>query len=70
MSEFRPATTPTRKLSSLDSPTTDKDKQAMEDIPYKSSIGSLMYLGVCTRPDIASAISNLSRFNATPGKAH
>ena len=42
----------------------------MEGIPYRSAIGSLMYLAVCTRPDIAAAISNLSRFNANPGRAH
>ena len=38
-------------------------------IPYRSAIGSLMYLAVCTRPDISVAISNLSRFNANPGRA-
>ena len=42
----------------------------MEAIPYRSAIGSLMYLAVCTRPDIAAAISTLSRFNDNPGWAH
>ena len=73
MSDCRPATTPLSpaiKLSSLDSPATDEERQAMENIPYRSAIGSLMYLAFCTRPDIASAISSLSRFNATPGKSH
>ena len=37
---------------------------------YRSAIGSLMYLAVCTRPDIATAVSGLSRFNRNPGMAH
>lgn len=32
-------------------------------IPYQSLIGSLMYLAVCTRPDIAHTVSHLSQFN-------
>ena len=39
-------------------------------IPYRSAIGSLMYLAVCTRPDIVAAVSSLSRFNGNPGMAH
>ena len=42
----------------------------MDLLPYRSAIGSLMYLVVCTKPDIASAINNLSRFNANPGQAY
>ena len=42
----------------------------MAKIPYKSAIGLLMYLPVCTRPDISAAISSLSRFNSKPGMAH
>ena len=56
MSDCRSATTPlplASKLSSSDSPTTEEEKQAMDLLPYKSAIGSLMYLAVCTRPDIA-----------------
>ena len=39
-------------------------------IPYRSAIGSLMYLAVCTRPDIAAAVSSLSRFNGNPSITH
>ena len=38
--------------------------------PCRSAIGSLMYLAVCTRPDIGAAVSSLSRFNGNPGMAH
>ena len=57
-------------LSLADSPKSATEKSKMEVIPFRSAIGSLMYLAVCTRPDIAAAVSNLSRFNANPGMAH
>ena len=47
----------------------DEAKQ-MNRIPYRSAVGSLMYLMVCTRPDIASAIGQVSRFLENPGKLH
>ena len=34
----------------------------MENIPYRSAIGSLMYLATCTRPDLAAVVSELSNF--------
>lgn len=33
-----------------------------DKIPYRELIGSLMYLAVCTRPDIAHAVSIMSQF--------
>ena len=58
------------ELSNFDSLENAADKEKMAVIPYKSAIGSLMYLAVCTRPDIAAAVSSLSRFNANLGMAH
>jgi hypothetical protein len=37
---------------------------------YQRKIGSVMYLAVMTRPDIAFAVSRLSRFNGNPGLQH
>ncbi|GJR12409.1 retrovirus-related pol polyprotein from transposon TNT 1-94 [Tanacetum coccineum] len=37
---------------------------------YASAVGSLMYVMVCTRPDIAHAMSVVSRYMAHPGKEH
>ncbi|KAK4400105.1 Retrovirus-related Pol polyprotein from transposon TNT 1-94 [Sesamum angolense] len=42
----------------------------MEKIPYSNAIGSVMYLMVSTRPDIAYAVSCLSRFMSNPGTSH
>ena len=40
------------------------------DYPYQSAIGSLMYLAIATRPDLAQAVSNVSRFAANPSQNH
>jgi len=37
---------------------------------YASLVGSLLYLSVCTRPDIAFAVGVLSKFMANPTTAH
>ena len=42
----------------------------MEGVPYRSAIGSLMYLATCTRPDLAAAISELSKFSQNPRVVH
>ncbi|KAL2624407.1 hypothetical protein R1flu_008652 [Riccia fluitans] len=46
------------------------EKGLMSKIPYESAVGSLMYLMVCTRPDIAYALGKVSKYNANPGKVH
>ncbi|XP_036138913.1 uncharacterized protein LOC114255139 [Monomorium pharaonis] len=40
------------------------------DVPYRQIIGSLMYLAVGTRPDIAFAVNNLSQFLDNPSFEH
>jgi hypothetical protein len=40
------------------------------EVPYLSAIGALMYLGNCTRPDIAFAVNILARFSSCPTKRH
>nr|GEZ25172.1 hypothetical protein [Tanacetum cinerariifolium] len=45
-------------------------QSGMSKVPYANAVGSLMYLMVCTRPDIAYAVSIVSRYLAYPGKSH
>ncbi|GJW49989.1 hypothetical protein Tco_0091340 [Tanacetum coccineum] len=42
----------------------------MQNIPYASAIGSIMYVVRCTRPDIALAQNITSRFQHNPGDEH
>ena len=72
MSQCNPAPTPTevRKLTMEDCPVTQEEKNEMAKVPYKSLIGSLQYIALSTRPDIAYAVNQLSRYLANPGPAH
>nr|GEV84704.1 retrovirus-related Pol polyprotein from transposon TNT 1-94 [Tanacetum cinerariifolium] len=58
------------KLSLKDYPVRDCDVERMSKVPYASAVESLMYLMVCTRSDIAYAVSVVSRYLANPGKNH
>ncbi|GKE71337.1 hypothetical protein Tco_1529409 [Tanacetum coccineum] len=58
------------KLSLKDCPVRDCDVERMSKVPYANAVESLMYLMVCTRPDIAYAVNVVSRYLANPGKNH
>jgi len=73
MSKAKPVSSPLAghlKLSSKQSPTSEKENEEMKKVPYASAVGSLMYAMVCTRPDIAHAVGVVSRFLSNPGKEH
>ncbi|XP_040864968.1 secreted RxLR effector protein 161-like [Glycine max] len=42
----------------------------MKNIPYASIVGTLMYVQVCTRPNIAFAVGMLGRYHSNPGIDH
>lgn len=58
------------KLSALQCPKTDLEKEYMLNIPYANAVGSLMYLMVCTRLDLAHSLSVVSKYMSNPGKEH
>ena len=73
MEGSKPVSTPLELGTHLDTsqqPVLDVDKEQMCNIPYRSAVGSLMYLSTCTRPDISAAISELSKFSQNPGAVH
>eukprot|EP00253_Pinus_taeda_P007026 PITA_07026 len=51
-------------------PKTQEEEEDMSRVPYASAFGSLMYVMVYTRTDIAHAMGVLSRFMSKPGKEH
>ena len=58
------------KLSKKDCPSVEAEIARMKDIPYASTIGSIMYAMTCTRPDVAYAVSITGRYQQNPGEPH
>nr|KYP63408.1 Retrovirus-related Pol polyprotein from transposon TNT 1-94 [Cajanus cajan] len=58
------------KLCKDQCPKNDIEKRSMENVPYASAVGSLMYAQVCTRLDLSFVISVLGRFLSNAGHAH
>jgi len=48
-------------------PKNDLERKQMENIPYASIVGSLMYAQTCTRPDISFTVGMLGRYQSNPG---
>ncbi|XP_039130879.1 secreted RxLR effector protein 161-like [Dioscorea cayenensis subsp. rotundata] len=42
----------------------------MQNIPYASTVGSLMYAQVCTHPDLAFIVGMLGRYQCNLGREH
>lgn len=58
------------KLSSKQCPGTEIEKEEMMNVSYSQAINSVMYAMLCTRPDLAFAISVLSMFMENPSRLH
>lgn len=73
MNDCRPVGTPSdtnKKLSKAMSPKSPEDIKQMENVPYQMLVGALLYLVQGTRPDIAFAVSEVSRYNNCFGHEH
>lgn len=58
------------KLSHKLHPSMNEENLIMENISYSSAVGSLMYVMVCTRPNISHAEEMVSRYLSNPEKDH
>ena len=58
------------KFSLMQCPKNDWEQKQMENIPYTSIVGSLMYAQTCTRPDISFAVGMLGRYQSNPKLDH
>lgn len=58
------------KPSVSSQPGSEAEKDAMKDFPYHEAVGSIMYLMVGTRPDMAFYMREVSQFLANPGMEH
>ena len=48
----------------------ENERQSDSQLEYARVLGSLMYIMNCTRPDIACAISKMSRYTSNPNQTH
>ena len=51
-------------------PKEENEKLLGPEVPYLSTIGALMYLANCTRPDIAFSVNLLARYSSAPTLRH
>ena len=63
MSECKP-------VARTDLTTLNEKEEAVDQQQYQSVVGSLMYLSVCTRPNIAYAVGTLARYSGKPRRSH
>jgi hypothetical protein len=73
MHSCTPCTAPVQKgekFSKVECPQSKSETTEMENVPYASVVGSLMYAQVCTRPDNAFAVNSLGRYLSNPGLGH
>ena len=58
------------KFSLSSCPKNDLEVKGMQKITYSSTIGSLMYVQVCTHPDITFIVGMLGRYLSNPKMDH
>lgn len=69
MENAKPVATPCDPSVKL-TRSTNATEASMGRYPYQELIGSLMYLAVCTRPDVSFVVSSLSQFNTCYSDEH
>ena len=49
---------------------TTKEKECIKTVPYALAVGSLMYVTLCTKPDVCYSVGIVSRYQSNPGREH
>ncbi|GKA17003.1 retrotransposon protein, putative, ty1-copia subclass [Tanacetum coccineum] len=57
-------------LNKTQGASTPEEVKRMQNVPYASAVGSIMYAVRCTRPDVVFAQNITSRFQQNPGECH
>ena len=57
-------------LSQDQCPKTPEEKEGMQPVPYASTVGTLMYDMLYTRPDICIIVGMVSRYQSNPTLEH
>ncbi|GKC12161.1 putative retrotransposon protein [Tanacetum coccineum] len=57
-------------LNKTQGASTPEEVKRMQNVPYASAVGSIMYAVRCTRPDVAFAQNITSHFQQNPGEPH
>jgi hypothetical protein len=58
------------QVSKTQCPLTTDERSIMSRVSYISAIASIMYVMLCTRPDVSYALSVTSRYQDNPGLEH
>jgi len=58
------------RLSLTLSPEIKKEKEHMSGVPYTSVVGSIVYVMICTCPNISHAVNMVDKFIENPSKVH
>jgi hypothetical protein len=61
---------PTIVLTKAMEPSSSKEKELMQNKPYRSILGQLIHICITARPDISTAVSCCGKFAENPGKEH
>jgi len=73
MDEAKPITTSLAghfRLPSNQCPNSQEEEDKMCRVLYASAVGSLIYAMVCTKPDLAHAVSTISQFMSNQGRQY
>ncbi|GKB93790.1 hypothetical protein Tco_0979927 [Tanacetum coccineum] len=58
------------KLCKSQGASTPAEVKCMQNVPYASAVGFIMYVVKCTRSDVVFAQNIISRFQQNPGEPH